>query len=63
MKKMITKSIMGSGAYRKLRKSLYALYEGDNKARARARRVERTVLKMYSCFEAGYMMLPFSFVA
>ena len=34
MKKMITKSIMGSGAYRKLRKSLYALYEGDNKARA-----------------------------
>ena len=61
MKKIITKGIMESGMYRKLRKSLSKLCEGDNKARARARRVERTVLKMYSCFEAGHMMLPFFF--
>lgn len=63
MKKTITQGIMTTDMYRKLRNSLYKLYEGDNKARARARRVERAILRMYSCFEAGHMLFPFPFVA
>lgn len=61
MKKIITKGIMGLDTYRKLRNSLHKLSEGDNKSRARARRIEHAVLKMYSCFESGHMMLPFFF--
>lgn len=61
MKKIITKGIMELGMYRQMCKSLLKLYEGDNKARARARRVERTAKTYYFCFESGFVTLPFFF--
>lgn len=49
--------------YKQVRKNLSPLYDGDNKARARARRIEKTALRVYEGLDAcgGRMVIPFPF--
>ena len=60
-KGMLTKRLMETAEYRELINILRKLDEGDNHSRARARRLEKTVLKLYSCVITGRFLLPFYF--